>query len=235
MRRSHFHAELVLVFVTILAAFGWIFSKEVLTGLPPLLFMGARFIVAGFVLMMAGRKYFSGIRWLDVRKAILIGLVMGIAMIFWIKGLDTATHLGVGAFITGLGVILVPIVARLIFKDRPGLSVWLSLPVAVVGLGLLALKDGMAFEISHFYFLAAAVALALQFNLLSRSSTRMHVLVLTSIQLSAAGIMMFVLSAGVEDWPQSVSLPVMGWFLASTLMNCSYSILRASRSTAASV
>ncbi|MEP3348828.1 MAG: hypothetical protein ABJN96_02615 [Marinomonas sp.] len=51
---SGFKAEWILVLVTVLAAFGWIFSKEVLAGLPPLFFMGARFLIAGFVLFLVG-------------------------------------------------------------------------------------------------------------------------------------------------------------------------------------
>lgn len=225
MLRSHFRAELVLILVTILAAFGWIFSKETLAGLPPLLFMGVRFLVAGFILLLAGRKYFVGLRFSDIKNAILVGLVMGVAMMLWIVGLDHSTQLGVGAFITSLGVILVPIMAKLLFGDRPGLPVWLSLPVAVIGLGLLALNDGLAFELSHLYFLVAAVTFALQFNLLSRSSTRMHVLVLTSIQLISAGSLAFILSLFLETWPEVVSLPVFGWFLASTLIATSLRFL----------
>ena len=60
---THVKAELILVFVTILAGFGWIFSKEALAGLPPLFFMGVRFIIAGFVLFLAGQKYFRGLDW----------------------------------------------------------------------------------------------------------------------------------------------------------------------------
>lgn len=222
---SHLKAELILVFVTILAGFGWIFSKEALAGLPPLFFMGVRFLVAGFILVLAGRRFFYGLAWREVKKALLVGIVMGLAMMFWISGLDKASNLGVGAFITSLGVILVPIFGRFLFKEHPPKSIWVALPVAVIGLGFLALSNGISYEIAQFLFLGAALMLALQFNLLSRLSTRIHVLVLTAIQLLVAGLLLLVLSLLTETLPHTISMNVAGWFLASTLIATSLRFL----------
>jgi drug/metabolite transporter (DMT)-like permease len=222
---THLKAELILVFVTILAGFGWIFSKEALAGLPPLFFMGVRFIIAGFVLFLAGQKYFRGLDWQDVKQASLVGMVMGIAMMFWVTGLDQGSNLGVGAFITSLGVVLVPVVARFMFGARPALSIWIALPIAVLGLGFLALNNGLDFEFAHVYFLGAALGSALQLNLLSRFSMRMHALVLTAIQLSVAGCLLLFLSLLTETLPHSISIEVAGWFLASTLIASSLRFL----------
>jgi drug/metabolite transporter (DMT)-like permease len=217
-QESSFKAEWVLILVTILAGFGWIFSKEALAGLPPLFFMGIRFLVAGFVLYLVGRKFFRVIRWDDVKQAVIIGAVMGVAMMSWITGLDKGTNLGVGAFITCLGVVFVPIIGRLLFGVRPPASIWIALPIAVVGLAFLALSNGLSFEIAHLYFLGTAIGIAFQLNLLSRFLVRMHVLVLTSIQLSAAGVVLLCVSVFTESLPKSVEMSVVGWFLASTLI-----------------
>ena len=215
---GYISAESILVFVTILAAAGWIFSKEALVGLPPLFFMGMRFIIAGFVLFLAGQKYFRGLVWEDVKRASFVGVVMGITMMFWITGLDQSSNLGVGAFITSLGVVLVPVLARFIFGARPPMTIWLALPIAVLGLGLLALNNGLNFEFAQIYFLGAAFGSALQLNLLSRFSMRMHSLVLTAIQLSVSGSLLLCVSLLTETRPSDISMEVAGWFLASTLI-----------------
>ncbi|WP_133012636.1 DMT family transporter [Marinomonas flavescens] len=222
---THLKAELILVSVTVLAGLGWIFSKEALAGLPPLFFMGARFLIAGFVLVLAGRRFFSGLAWHDVKKAILVGVVMGVAMAFWISGLDKASNLGVGAFITSLGVVLVPVFGRFIFKDHPPKSIWVALPVAILGLGFLALGNGVSYEVAQLLFLGSALTFALQFNLLSKLSTRIHVLVLTAIQLMVAGAFLLALSLFTESLPVSISIGVAGWFLASTLIATSLRFL----------
>ncbi|RBO84799.1 DMT family transporter [Marinomonas aquiplantarum] len=222
---SHLKAELILILVTIIAGLGWIFSKEALVGLPPLFFMGVRFLVAGFVLFLVGQKFFRGLSWQGIRQACYVGVLFGVTMMFWVTGLDQGSNLGVGAFITSLGVVLAPLVARFMFAERPPMSIWVALPFAIVGLGFLALNNGLDFEVAHFYFLGAAVGSALQLNLLSRFSMRMHVLVLTAIQLFAAGAVLLGLSLLFEPLPHSISISVAGWFLASTLIASSLRFL----------
>ena len=218
-------AELILVAVTIVAAFGWIFSKEALAELPPIFFLGVRFVIAGIVLFFVGARFFKGIRWQDLKGATLVGAVMSIAMMFWLVGLDQVSNIGVGAFINSLGVILVPVFARFMFKERPARSIWIALPIAVIGLGCLALGNGVSFEWAQGFFLVSAITFAFQFNLLTRMSTKLHVLVLTAIQLFTAGVVMLMVSPTIEEVPHSVSLPIVGWFLASTLIATSLRFL----------
>ncbi|MBR7889780.1 DMT family transporter [Marinomonas sp. A79] len=221
----HGKAELALVMASIFAGLGWIFSKEVLIGLPPLFFMAVRFLLAGFVVFLVGMKFFKGLNWQDVRQASFVGVVMGIAMMFWVTGLDKSTNLGVGAFISSLGVVLVPVVARFLFAQRPPFSVWAALPFAIAGLACLALTNKLGFEVAHLFFFSAALSLALQFNLLSRFSMGMHPLVLTAIQLCVAGSLLLLLSMFLETIPSTISLEVGGWLLASAFIATSLRFL----------
>ena len=45
-------SDLLLVVVTLLAAISWMFSKEAVLMMPPLMFMAARFLIAGGVLAL---------------------------------------------------------------------------------------------------------------------------------------------------------------------------------------
>lgn len=217
-KKFAFKAELILVIVTILAGAGWIFSKEALNGMPPLFFISMRFLLGGIVLLLIGRRYFRGVTWQQLKPIILIGGVMGLTMLSWIMGLYQSSNLGVGAFITCLGVVFVPLIGRLLFGDRPTISIWVSLPFAITGLGFLALSNGFNFEISHLYFLGTAIGVAFQLNLLSRFLMRTPSLVLTSVQLTSAGILLFIVSLLTESLPQGISLDIAGWFLASALL-----------------
>ena len=47
---SHrFEADGLLMLTTVIAAAGWIFSKEALAGMPPLIFVGLRFAIELFI------------------------------------------------------------------------------------------------------------------------------------------------------------------------------------------
>jgi drug/metabolite transporter (DMT)-like permease len=49
-------SDLLLVVVTLFAAISWMFSKEAVLLMPPLMFMAARFLIAGTVLAFFARR-----------------------------------------------------------------------------------------------------------------------------------------------------------------------------------
>lgn len=219
-------AELLLILATLLAGAGWIFSKEALAGLPPLLFIGIRFFLAGVLLALFCRKDWSQLKEpSSLIPSVQLGGLMAVAMTFWILGLTFSSHLGEGAFISSLGVVLVPVVARLLFSERPPSCVWLALPIALTGLASLSLERGMHFEAGQWYFLLAALTFALQFNLVSRLSTRIPVMLLTSVQLVLVGVCVFLLSVLTERWPSYVPSHTWGWLAASIVLATSLRFL----------
>ena len=216
--RHPLKADLLLVLATLVAAAGWIFSKESLAGLPPLLFIGTRFLLAGVVLAAFSwtqLRAMSGANW---RGALLIGVLFALAMGFWIGGLHHASHLGEGAFISSLGVVLVPLVGRLFFGERPPRVAWVSMPLALAGFACLSLEHGFRFEPGQWFFLAAAVVFAVLINLNGRVVRSVPPLALSTVQVMTVGVLMLPLSALFETWPEAVSMPVLGWLLASALL-----------------
>lgn len=204
--------------VTLLAAAGWIFSKETLQEMPPVLFIGSRFLLAGIVLAMLGLNTFKTLSAKALRRSLLTGVVFSIALICWIMGLFNAQHVGEGAFITSMGVVLVPIMARWVFGDTPPISTWIALPVAIGGLALLSLDNGLHLDSGQLFFLIAATVFALHFNLNTRMVAEVPVLVLTSIQLMVVGVVALSLSWTIEEWPDQVSGNIWAWFLASAII-----------------
>ena len=219
---NHLKADLLLVIVTLLAAAGWIFSKEALQGLPPILFIGIRFLLAGLILALLGQKSFAKLSAKGLKRSLMTGAIFAMAMVCWIMGLFNAEHIGEGAFITSTAVVLVPIMARWIFGEHPALSTWLALPIAMTGLAFLSLNlsgnNGFHLETSQIFFLSAAVIFALHFNLNTRMVAEVAALVLTSIQLMVVGVVALVISLLTEEWPHAVEGTIWGWLLASAII-----------------
>lgn len=211
-------ADLLLVVATLLAAGGWIFSKEALAGLPPLLFVGTRFLLAGVVLAAFNWTRLRRLSRAALGRSITVGVVFSVAMGLWIMGLLHATHVGEGAFIASLGIVLVPVFARLFFAERPPTSTWVALPFALAGFACLSLEGGFRFEPGLWFFFAAALVFAFLFNLNSRVVREVPVLALTTIQVLAVGVLILPLSMLVEVWPKAVPTPVLFWLLASAII-----------------
>lgn len=218
---QHIKADLLLVGVTILASAGWIFSKEALTGLPPLLFIGIRFILAGALLAIIGRHHWQQLTWRGFKASIAVGSCFSIAIMAWITGLAHTEHIGEGAFITSLGIVLVPVISLVLYREAQPRSTWIALPVAIAGLFLLTMKEQSTrfhIEAGQGYFLFASVLFAIQFTLNNRVVSYVSALLLTAIQLLMVGIASTLASAAVEVWPSTVSYAVIGWLLASAII-----------------
>lgn len=206
-------ADVVMVAVTILAALGWMFSHHSLEGLPPLLFIGIRFLCGGLILGAFGYHEVASVvgDTADLGQCVKTGLVLSVAMMCWITGLQLTTAMGPGAFISSLGVIIAPIMAGLFFHARITRSTWIAALVATVGMGCLALQPGMAIHAADVFFLASALGFSIQFNLNSRFSGKIPVLPLTAIQLSVVGLVSLTISAALEEWPDYVSVETWLW------------------------
>ena len=229
-------SDLLLVVVTLMAAISWIFSKEAVLLMPPLMFMALRFLLAGSVLAVIAWPSLKRLSLDQFKRSAGVGLVFGVAMSFWVMGLFHVTHIGEGAFLTSLGVVIVPVIARVIFQEAQPLSTWFAIPVAVGGLALLSLKNGFRPEIGQVFFVVAAFIFALYFTLNTRAANqrtvinhrgesvekhRVPALPLTTIALLTVGTVTLTESVLREPWTptlENFSGILAGWVIASAVV-----------------
>ncbi|MCW8330177.1 EamA family transporter [Photobacterium sp. SDRW27] len=211
-------ADFILVATTMLAAAGWIFSKQAIQGLPPFGFIGSRFVLASVFLLPFCYKALRKVNRGDLLRAMSVGCLLGSALLLWIYAISVSDTLGEGAFIMSLSMLFVPLIAWPLFKQRPPRMFWFSLPIAVAGLVLLSSASGWQQSASQIWFVLAAVMLAVHFNFNSRFSQRIPTLLLTCTQLFVTGLMGLVASLAFETWPEQVSIDIWGWFAMSVLI-----------------
>lgn len=230
-------SDLLLVAVTLLAAISWMFSKEAIALMPPLFFMGLRFVLAAAFLACIGGRQLRQLTGEHIVRSARVGLVFGLAMLFWVLGLAHSETMGEGAFLTSLGVLLVPIVARVFFAEPMPRSTWLALPVALLGMLLLSLAHGFSISWGQGFYLLAALGLAVFFTLNTRAATLsmrkastrqaatplspVDPLALTIITLTSVGLVALLASLLLESWSRTMvqwSPALFGWLLASALI-----------------
>ena len=209
-------SDLLLVVVTLIAAISWMFSKEAITLMPPLLFMGLRFLLAAAFLACLGTRQLRQLTFEHILRGARVGLVFGVAMLFWVKGLAHSSSMGEGAFLTSLGVLLVPFVARVFFAEPVPSSTWFALPIALFGVALLSLAHGFTLISGQVFYLVSAVGLAVFFTLNTRAATvtirhaskhkaaaqmtAIDPLALTIVALTAVGCVAVLVSLLTESW-----------------------------------
>lgn len=165
-----------LVGITLIWGTTFVVVKEALATIPVPLLLAVRFTVAGLLLSWARFDRRA------VRPALLLGVLAFAGFATQTIGLSL-TSASKAAFITGLSVILTPLVARL-WPGRPvGGRVVLAATVALAGLGLLTLRGGAAGATSgDLWVLATAVAYALYIVYLGEVAGRASATSLAALQ-----------------------------------------------------
>ena len=208
----------ILVVTTLLAGFGWIFSKEAIQGLPPFGFIALRFLLASLCLLPFCFGSLKSISFVQFRQALGGGLILALALLAWVYAVSISDTLGEGAFIVSLSMIIVPIMAWALFRENPNRAFWFAMPIAVAGLAFLSLKGGWQSSPGQLWFFFNACLLALHFNINSRLAQSLPILLLTCIQLFVTGLIALMVSSLVETMPEHIDNEIWGWFLASAIL-----------------
>ncbi|PTS79336.1 EamA family transporter [Aeromonas sp. HMWF036] len=210
---------LLMVLVTLLAAAGWLFSKEAIRELPPAAFIGSRFLLAALLLLpLAWLREPPPSRPQMVRAA-GCGTLLGASLLLWVTAISQSDALGSGAFIMSVATLMAPLAAWAAFRAKPGRHYWLTLPIAIAGLLLLSSSTHWGVSLSLFWFLAAATTLGIQLAVHRHFAQSIAPTWLTCIQLAMTGLLGTLLSLLTEQWPEAgVSHGIWGWFAASVLI-----------------
>jgi drug/metabolite transporter (DMT)-like permease len=196
--RTELLAFLALLAMT--AAWGSTFFliKDVVTRIPVADLLVIRFAIAtlALALIAAPRLHLSRP---VLAYGALLGLLYGSAQILQTAGL-AHTAASVSGFVTGLYVVVTPLLTALILRRRIPRPTWLAAILATVGLGVLALH-GFALGYGELLTLVSAVIYAGHIVALGRFSTPETTLSLSLVQL----IVITLVSAIAALWPTAGS------------------------------
>ena len=196
-----------LVFITIIAALGWIFSKESIAELPPLLFIAIRFLLSTMIILPF---FWKSLRSLTLRQvAIGTGAGVGLSTILmlWITAISNSNRLGEGAFIVSIAMILVPLLGWLFFREPISRRTFQAIPITLAGLALLAFgASGLnwQFEARQLLFLLASLATATLFLYTGRFGRELPSQAFTVIQFIVVMLVSLLASTLYEPWPTSL-------------------------------
>ncbi|HET9795796.1 MAG TPA: DMT family transporter [Thermoanaerobaculia bacterium] len=179
-------AALALVAVTVVWGTTFIVNAEVLGREPPLGYVACRFVFAALILNLAviGRRRTPRV-W---RDGIGMGVLLALGMGAQIVG-QTETSASKTAFITGLSVVLTPVVALFRTRRAPGAAVLAGVALATGGFALLSWpSDGGGVNRGDLMVLVCAVLFAIYFVENEVRSPRHDAFVYTARQMIAASV-----------------------------------------------
>ena len=179
-------APWALLAVAAMWGISFVWMKDILDQQDVYSFLVSRFIVAALVMLVAHPKVIARLNRTLLLKGSLIGTALGLGYIFQTLGLERTTP-AITGFITGLYVVLTPLIGALILKEKLTISAWFYIALATVGLGVLSI-NGLSIGTGELFVLISAFLFAAHILLLSRWSRDFDAYTLTFVQLATCAI-----------------------------------------------
>src|SRR5690348_2249716 len=130
-------ALLVLLAVTAVWGVTFVQVKDAVGIYPLFAFLALRFAIASGTLAVPGAARLRSLGRAGVLSGLLAGALLGAGYALQTAGLEKTTVSSTG-FITGMYVVLTPLLALAVFQARVGRGAWVGVVLATAGLALLA-------------------------------------------------------------------------------------------------
>ncbi|WP_328793811.1 DMT family transporter, partial [Heliomicrobium undosum] len=186
-RVSPLTADLILLSVAAVWGGTFVAVKNAIAFMPPYTFLAIRFFIAGlFLAVIAGRRW-QRLTGAAVRHGFMLGACLFGGYALQTIGLQytTSSHAG---FITGLSVVLVPLVGWIVLKQVPRSGVLAGVAMAVTGLGLLTLTDDLTINPGDLLVLGCAFCFGLHIFLAGQVTSRHDPMLLSIMQIFAVSV-----------------------------------------------
>jgi drug/metabolite transporter (DMT)-like permease len=219
-----FKADAALAGNTVIWGATFVVVKGALAGISPVLFLALRFSLASAALLLIFRRPLRnrGITSRELRAGLLAGVFLFAGYFFQTVGLQF-TSAPKSAFLTGTSSVMVPLLARLVYRSRPRRSEVGGLLAATVGMGLMTLEGPLgSINRGDLLTLCCALAFAGHIVILGHFSEKMSFEVLSVMQVGTAAVCAGSLFWWVEPlrlaWSTGVVLAILVTGLLATAL-----------------
>lgn len=134
--KRQIRADSVLLLITLIWGSTFTLVKGALADATPFLFISIRFLLAVLIFLAIFYKKIFPLDFFSFRAGAAVGLFLFLGFAFQTYGLAYTTA-SRSAFLTSLLVLWVPFVSLFVEKERPAVSQWSAIGVAVAGMWFL--------------------------------------------------------------------------------------------------
>lgn len=208
-------ADLALLGVTFVWGITFVVVQDALAGIGPYYFLGIRFTLAFAFLAFIYWRRFTLINRDTLKAGLLIGVVLFAGYAFQTVGLQYTTASNAG-FITGLAVVLVPLISALLSKKLPGIAAILGISSATIGLALLSLNNDFKVNYGDILTFFCALSYAGHILLVGKYAPRHDPVLLAILQIGVVAAVSIICAVTLETLPEQFTRPVwLGLFITA--------------------
>ncbi len=193
-------APWALLTVSMAWGFAFVIMKDAIERQSVNNFLFTRFLVAVVAMILIRPQCLKLMNKALVLRSLAAGVFLGFGYIFQTLGL-ARTGAAITGFVTGLYIVLTPLFASILLRQRVSRFTWICIVIATIGLGLLSIH-GFSVGLGELLTFISAIFYALHIIALSKWSSGRDAYAMTVVQLA-----MCALLSGIASIPGGYSPP----------------------------
>ncbi|MFC4617508.1 DMT family transporter [Camelliibacillus cellulosilyticus] len=207
--KNKWMADIGLLFIAFIWGSTFVVVQDAVEKIPPLAFNGYRFFIGALVLIIVfvvmPKKENTNFNLGLILNGVFLGLLLFIGYSTQTIALLYTTS-SKAAFITGLSVVLVPLLTWLILKQKPKKSALIGVMIATIGLYLLTALHSLSLNKGDGLALACAFAFGFHIIVTAKVTHKYSSVLLTIIQLTTVAVLSIISGIGLDGVKKTINL-----------------------------
>jgi len=205
-------AEFILLGVVIIWGYTFPVIKNILNVIPPFTFLTYRFFLAFSIIYLIFRKRLKRIDLLTIKKGFLIGLFLFLGYFGQTVGTQFTTATKT-AFITGISVVIVPIISYFWIREKIYRNSVIGVLLAMIGLWLMNTNGTIYhFNLGDSLVFLGAIGFALYIVAVDIYTRKLDYIKLVFIQLITVSLLSFLMAIIYEKEALTFSYSSYVWW-----------------------
>ena len=135
----------MLILTTLFWGGSFLFTKIGLRDVPPPVFVLVRFTLATLIMLAVFARRLTALNRDILRRGVIVGSALGLTNISFVFGVQ-GTSISRAGVLNNLFVLFIPLITKLVWKDRVGRTNLGGIILAAAGIWLLATSGGIGFN-----------------------------------------------------------------------------------------
>lgn len=204
VRPSQGRIYFVLILTTLLWGGSFLFTKIGLREIPPPQFVFIRFTLATLIMLIVFARRLPSFNRGILRRGVIVGSALGLTNITFVFGIQ-GTSISRAGVLNNLFVLFIPLITKLVWKDRIGRTNLGGMALAALGIWLLATSSGVGFNRGDLVSTICAFFIAGHIITVSKVLRDDDVYLVSMIQFATVSVIAGLASLAAPSEPFSVS------------------------------
>ena len=178
-------------FFLVLTTFFWggsfLFTKIGVATIPPQLFVLSRFILATAIMLLVCSRRLGKLDTGTILRGMTVGVALGLTNLSFVFGIQ-GTSISRAGILNNLFVLFIPVITKMIWRDRIGRVNMAGIALAVAGIVLLATGGGRGFNRGDFFSTFCAFLIACHIISVSKVLKDDDVFLVTLVQFATVSL-----------------------------------------------